>query len=205
MRDDLPSLPLSKASKKYARMTSKDLGSDWSKKVDMFMDMVSAETNQSKEGFRNRDAGGKVPHAMKEASQAAIERAAQVWCHDRNKRTEMDVDLALTFAEVLDDVASHGLAEAITRMLLDDEEGIRAAVCVTHRGTVFTGRTHWEACSKAAQAGEKWSDEDLGFLTTKGRVVGRDEAEIIGSKMGQIGKDAMEPGTVHATEFTHYM
>ena len=73
MRDDIGKVPLPGAAKRYARMTSKTLGSDWSKKVDMFIDAQAAITNQSKEGYKNRDAGGKVPHAMKEAAERVVE------------------------------------------------------------------------------------------------------------------------------------
>jgi len=68
VRDDIDKLPLPKSAKKYARMTSKDLGSNWSKKVDMYMDMAADVTNQAdrKQGFKNKDASGKVKHAFKE-------------------------------------------------------------------------------------------------------------------------------------------
>lgn len=68
MRDDLDKLPLPRSAKRYARMTSKDLGSDWGKKVDMYMDMAADLTNQDKNGFKNQDASGKVKHAFKEAA-----------------------------------------------------------------------------------------------------------------------------------------
>ena len=74
MRDDIDKLPLPKSAKKYARMTSKDLGSDWSKKVDMYMDMAADLTNQSKEGFKNKDASGKVKHAFKESADQIVDR-----------------------------------------------------------------------------------------------------------------------------------
>lgn len=74
MRDDLSKLPLPKSAKKYARMTSKDLGSNWSKKVDMYMDMAADLTNQSKEGFKNKDASGKVKHAFKESAERIVAR-----------------------------------------------------------------------------------------------------------------------------------
>lgn len=73
MRDDIGKLPLPGAAKRYARMTSKTLGSNWSKKVDMFIDAQAAITHQSKEGYKNRDAGGKVPHAMKETAERVVE------------------------------------------------------------------------------------------------------------------------------------
>jgi len=73
MRDDIGKISLPGAAKRYARMTSKTLGSNWSKKVDMFIDAQAAITNQSKEGYKNRDAGGKVPHAMKEAAERVVE------------------------------------------------------------------------------------------------------------------------------------
>lgn len=74
MRDDLDKLPLPKSAKKYARMTSKDLGDDWSKKVDMYMDMAADLTNQSKEGFKNKDASGPVKHAFKESAEQIVAR-----------------------------------------------------------------------------------------------------------------------------------
>lgn len=76
MRDDLSKLPLPSSAKKYARMTSKDLGSNWSKKVDMYINMAADVTNQGdrKQGFKNKDASGKVPHAFKEAVETAVER-----------------------------------------------------------------------------------------------------------------------------------
>ena len=55
-------------------MTSKDLGQDWSKKVDMYMDMAADLTNQDKEGFKNRDASGPVKHAFKESAGAVVSR-----------------------------------------------------------------------------------------------------------------------------------
>lgn len=72
MRDDIANLPLSRSTKRYARMTSRTLGKNWSKKTDMFMDMVADTTNQSKDGFRNRDAAGKVQHAMKGIGEAVV-------------------------------------------------------------------------------------------------------------------------------------
>lgn len=78
MRDDLSKLPLPKSAKKYARMTSKDLGSNWSKKVDMYMDMAADLTNQSKEGFKNRDASGKVKHAFKESDDSLLRELGDV-------------------------------------------------------------------------------------------------------------------------------
>lgn len=72
MRDDIDKLPLSKKAKKYARLTSADLGSNWSAKEDLFIDVAAELTHQSKEGFPNRDACGPVPHAMKENSLASV-------------------------------------------------------------------------------------------------------------------------------------
>ena len=74
MRDDLDKLPLPKSAKKYARLKSSDLGSDWSKKVDTYMDMAADLTNQNKEGFKNKDASGKVKHAFKESVIRAVAR-----------------------------------------------------------------------------------------------------------------------------------
>jgi hypothetical protein len=73
VRDDIEKLPLSKSTKRYARMTSTALGQNWSRKVDMFMDMVADTTGQEKEGFRNRDAAGKVPHSMKGMAEDVVE------------------------------------------------------------------------------------------------------------------------------------
>ena len=118
MRDDIDKLPLTRSAKRYARMTSKTLGQNWSKKTDMFMDMVASTTGQSKEGFRNRDAAGKVPHAMKgigEASSASLQKAAQAWCTPRTSDKEMDTDLATAFADILDELALN-----VVESLLDE-------------------------------------------------------------------------------------
>lgn len=72
MRDDLAKLPLPKSAKRYARMKASDLGDNWSKKVDMYMDMAADLTNQSKEGFKNKDASGKVKHAFKESAESIV-------------------------------------------------------------------------------------------------------------------------------------
>ena len=73
-RDDIGSLNLPKSAKKYARMTSKDLGDDWSAKVDMYISAAADLTNQSseKDGFKNKDASGKVKHAFKESAQKLV-------------------------------------------------------------------------------------------------------------------------------------
>lgn len=74
MRDDLSKLPLPSSAKKYARMTASDLGDDWSKKVDMYVNMAADVTNQAdrKQGFKNKDGAGKVPHAFKESAEAIV-------------------------------------------------------------------------------------------------------------------------------------
>lgn len=72
MRDDLDKLPIPKSAKRYARMTSKDLGDNWSKKVDMYLDMAADLTGQSKEGFHNKDACGKVPHTFDESAEWVV-------------------------------------------------------------------------------------------------------------------------------------
>jgi hypothetical protein len=220
MRDDLPDLPLAKASKKYARLTSKDLGSDWSKKVDMFMDMISAETNQPKEGFRNIDAAGKVPHAIKEASQAALELAAQAWCDDRTSRVTMNVDLAEVFADILDAVEKKGLAkyhaqctvtpgelaETVVSVLMDDDdERIVAAAVKGSNGKIYRGKAHFGAIQSAAHDGQMYmvhfGDDDLGFVTSKGRWVDRPEAELIGMRHKQLRPEISDPVQVHAADF----
>lgn len=149
MRDDISTLPISKSAKKYARMTSADLGSDWSKKADLYISMAAAETNQPKAGFRNRDAAGKVPHAMKgmaesdftRASKTSLMKAAQAWCSDLCGDIEMDSNLAIAFAEILDDVrrrgekAFAGLGESVVNSLLCEYfyefEGFRGWVSPT--------------------------------------------------------------------------
>lgn len=99
-------------------MTSKSIGPNWSRKVDLYMDMVADVTNQSKAGFHNRDAAGKVPHAMKgigEASSRSREIAAQAWCQPATSHKVMDPDLAEEFANILDK-----LALGVVESLLDE-------------------------------------------------------------------------------------
>jgi hypothetical protein len=60
MRDDIGSLPLPKSAKAYARMTSKDLGDDWSKKVDMYLKMAGDTSNQGTDGFPRTGTGKKA-------------------------------------------------------------------------------------------------------------------------------------------------
>ena len=72
MRDDIKSLPLPKSAKKYARLTSKDLGSDWSKKVGMYMSMAADLTNQDKDGFENKDGFGEVEHEFNESAETVV-------------------------------------------------------------------------------------------------------------------------------------
>jgi hypothetical protein len=214
MRDDISKLPLPKSAKRYARMKASDLDGHWSKKLDMHFDAIASITNQSKAGFHNRDAAGPVQHSMNgigEASKVALQKAAQAWCRPIASRKEMDVDLATAFAEIIDEIralgpkAFKGLGEGIVEVMLDDEEGVRAAAVMTHKGNVYTGRGHWEACMKANMAGEPWSQEDLGFVTTKGRFVDRDEAEMIGARMGQLQKYREDPDMVHSKEFIKYL
>jgi hypothetical protein len=84
----------------------------------MYMDMVASTTGQSKEEFHNRDASGKVPHAMKglgEASSAALQKAAQAWCTPRTSNKVMDPELATAFADILD-----ALALNVVECLLDE-------------------------------------------------------------------------------------
>ena len=179
----------------------------------MYLDMVADTTGQEKEGFCNRDAVGKVPHAMKglgEASPVSLQKAAQAWCTPRTSHKVMDIELAVAFAEILDK-----LAESVVATLLDDEEdGISAAAVKTLDGTIFTGRTHWEAVAKAHEQGKRYADVDeyegeepegLGFVTTTGRFVGRREAEMIGARRGQLQKEIEDPSMVHAREFTHFL
>lgn len=55
-RDDISSLPIPKAAKKYARLTSKDLSGNWGKKkVDGYVDMVAAITGQESEKHDFKD------------------------------------------------------------------------------------------------------------------------------------------------------
>lgn len=37
-------------------------------------------------------------------SSYALQKAAQAWCKSRNRNTVMDVDLATSFAEIIDEV-----------------------------------------------------------------------------------------------------
>lgn len=74
LRDDLDKLPLPASAKRYARMKASDLGQNWSKKTDMYMDMAADLTNQSKEGFQNKDASGPVTHAFKESAVRVVGR-----------------------------------------------------------------------------------------------------------------------------------
>lgn len=84
----------------------------------MYLDMVADTTGQEKEGFHNRDAAGKVPHAMKglgEASSASLQKAAQAWCTPSTSSKIMDPELATAFADILDK-----LALAVVEGLLDE-------------------------------------------------------------------------------------
>jgi hypothetical protein len=46
------------------------------------------------------------------ASQWAMERAAQTWCRPEVSRKEMDTELAMAFAEVLDELCPEDLRTA---------------------------------------------------------------------------------------------
>lgn len=212
MRDDIDTLPLSDEAKRYARMTSKDLGSDWSKKVDMYVDMIVTQTNQPKHGFANKDAVGKVPHAMKESSFAAKVKATSAWYKASTKHKVMDVDLASEFAEIIDDVAQNGLIETIVNTLLDGydadkPERIVAAAVKSRNGKTYTGKVHYDAVQAAAHDGQLYSvhfgDEDFGFLTSKGRWVDRTEAELIGMSNKQIKPTISSPTGVHSRDFNY--
>lgn len=54
---------------------------------------------------------------------------------------------------------------------------------------------------KANMAGSKWSDEDLGFMTSDGRFVTRGQAELIALRAGQLRPDISDPGMLHANDF----
>jgi hypothetical protein len=132
VRDDISKLPLPKAAKRYARMTSKQLGQNWSRKVDLYLDMAASVTNQSKEGFRNRDAAGKVPHAMKgigEASSASLQKAAQAWCTPRTSNRIMDPELATAFADILDALAMNVVEDLLDEGLFRSEGDYYYATC----------------------------------------------------------------------------
>lgn len=58
---------------------------------------------------------------------------------------------------------------------------------------------------QAGRDGKTYYDEDLGFVTTTGRFVNREQAELIGLKMDQLKPDIKEPGMLHADEFDHYL
>lgn len=86
-RDDIGKLPLPASAKRYARMTAADLGQNWSKKVQMYIDQVADTTGQTrrKKGFRNAD-GGRLTgesvasakwlkrHGLQSVRELAIER-----------------------------------------------------------------------------------------------------------------------------------
>lgn len=71
MRDDLKKLPLPPEAKSYARR--KGLAA-MKRQPQEFINMVAAVTGQKhlKKGFQNTDAGGKVPHAIKERAAYAV-------------------------------------------------------------------------------------------------------------------------------------
>lgn len=73
MRDDIDKLPIPASAKRYARMTSKEAfapgkGDAANAKTSLFIDQTADTTNQQgrKQGFKNKDAAGKVQHSMKE-------------------------------------------------------------------------------------------------------------------------------------------
>jgi hypothetical protein len=157
-------------------MKASDLGQNWSKKVDMYIDMAADLTNQSKEGFKNRDASGTVKHAFKESAERLV---AALLGEEPNPADE-----------------DHGPEYC--------NESVKAAAVKTHDGTVIAGppgADHIAAAQMANQAGKTWDDEGLGFVTDDGKFVTRAEAEIIGMAHGQMKSDISDPGMVHARDF----
>lgn len=58
---------------------------------------------------------------------------------------------------------------------------------------------------KANQAGARYTDDDLGFVTTQDRFVDRAEAELIGLRNNQLRPDIQDPSMVHAADFSHFV
>lgn len=89
----------------------------------------------------------------------------------------------------------------------ENEEGIRAAAVRAADGSVYEAPAHFAAVQKANMDGKTVYDEEesLGFVTTAGRFVDRNEAELIGLRMGQLRPDIQEPGLTHAADFDHYL
>ena len=80
---------------------------------------------------------------MRKLSVLSIEKAAQAWQGDKTSKTEMDIDLALEFARILDEVWSKPwLGNATTEELIQE---IRARIGegglsykTTGEGSIYT-------------------------------------------------------------------
>ena len=69
--------------------------------------------------------------AKKKLSGLAIQRAAQAWCTKKTSHKEMDSDLAVAFAEIIDEIWSQPwLGNATTGEILDE---LRARVDVDYK------------------------------------------------------------------------
>jgi hypothetical protein len=157
VRDDLKKLPLPPEAKSYARR--KGL-SAMKKQPQSYINMVAAVTNQrsKKHGFKNVDAAGKVPHAIKE--QAGIIIALLLENEEVSEfpefkiyRTTTEEDRAweqkfgIKPSEVTYNIEVPGepIGRFVNKIWLPkplDQEGIRAvekrlSVLVQHRGHQF--------------------------------------------------------------------
>lgn len=188
MRDDTDKVGLPASARRYARLTSRDKAAYGPAKVDLYIKAQGDLSHQSTKGFPHSSGGHSLGKAVKGAKGGFPNIAGTGTVPHAMKETAVCI------------------VDYLLEMDFNQEpEGIRAAATKTHRGNIFTGITHWESCAKASQAGEQWSDEDLGFVTTTGRFVDRNEAEMIGAQTGQLQKTIEDPSMVHAREFTHYL
>lgn len=92
------------------------------------------------------------------------------------------------------------LSKQVVCTLLESET-IRASAVRTLDGTVFEAPAHFGAVQRANMAGKPWHDEDLGFVTSEGRFVTREQAELIALKAGQLKPDISDPSMIHAYDF----
>lgn len=83
----------------------------------------------------------------------------------------------------------------------DAPETIRSAAIRTKDGSVFEARAHFGAAQKATLAGKTWHDEDAGFVTSGGRFVSREEAEMIALRAKQLKANILDPQMLHADDF----
>lgn len=86
--------------------------------------------------------------------------------------------------------------------LVRDLEFTREAAVRYPDGETFGGPAHVMALLKAMDAGKPFSEPRLeyGFLTNKGRFVGRDEAFDLSVKAGQVAEDAMGERGIFTSE-----